>query len=328
MGIPENQEETYQRALSGGGLSPSDVPGLLTSMDVSPWDMLGLAGRLREFRFRHHIDACSIINAKSGNCSEDCAFCAQSAHNHANVETYPLLPEDVIVETARNAFDHGVRRFCIVTSGRGIDSDSDLGTIARCIEKIRGIGIMPCATLGTLDKGQLKTLRDAGLNRFHHNIETAKAYFPKVCTTHSYEERIETLFTARDVGLSLCSGGIMGMGESMEDRSEMAFALRDVGVDSVPLNFLMPIPGTPLEGAGNMTPMEALKTIALFRFLLPDKEIRVCGGRMNALRDLHPLIFLAGANGLLMGDYLTTKGRGYEADLRMLSDLGLTLGYE
>jgi len=321
--------EKFHELVSGDdGVTARDVPGLVSALDASPWEMFCFSGRLRERRFGKSVDACSIINAKSGNCSEDCAFCAQSVHHSTDVRTYSLLPEREIVEAAGRAYDNGVRRFCIVTSGRGIDNETDLKTIARCIEKIRDIGIMPCATLGTLDNGQLGTLRDAGLNRYHHNIETSKSYFGKICTTHSYEERVETLSIAKECGLSLCSGGILGMGETMEDRAHMALALREIGVDSVPLNFLMPMPGTPLEGANFMTPLDALKSIALFRFILPDTELRICGGRTGALRDLHPMIFQAGANGVLMGDYLTTAGRDYKQDQMMLADLGLKISYE
>jgi biotin synthase len=307
------------------GLDRDSVNIFLSMLAESPWEAIHMAGRKRAEVFGNKVDACSIINARSGNCSEDCAFCAQSAHHRAEADIYKLLPKSKILETAQRAYDNGVRRFCIVTSGRGIDSEGELGVIASCVESIRKIGIQPCATLGTLDRGQLKTLKDAGLNRFHHNIETSRRFFPNICTTHDYDERVATLNDAKDVGLSLCSGGIIGLGETMEDRADMAFALRDIGVDSVPINFLMPIPGTPLEGADFMTPMEALKTIALFRMILPDKEIRICGGRVSALRDLHPMIFNAGANGLLMGDYLTTRGRDYAMDHQMLEDLGLKL---
>jgi len=307
------------------GLDSNSVNLFLSLLDESPWEAIHMAGKQRAEVFGDKIDACSIINARSGNCSEDCAFCAQSAHHQAEADIYRLLPKNEILETAQRAYDNGVRRFCIVTSGRGIESEGELAIIASCVESIRKIGIQPCATLGTLDRGQLKTLKDAGLNRFHHNIETSRRFFPNICTTHNYDERVATLNDAKDVGLSLCSGGIMGLGETMEDRADMAFALKEIGVDSVPVNFLMPIPGTPLEGADFMTPLEALKTIALFRMILHDKEIRICGGRVSALRDLHPMIFNAGANGLLMGDYLTTSGRDYALDHRMLADLGLKL---
>lgn len=317
----------YELALAGG-IARDDAPALLAALDGRPWDMFGLAARLREARFGGGVDACSIVNAKSGNCSEDCAFCAQSVHHGAEVKTYGLLPEDEIVAKAAEARERGVRRFCIVTSGRGISSAKDLDAIARCVSRIREMGVMPCATLGTLDMEQLRTLRDAGLNRYHHNIETSRGFFDKVCTTHGYDERVATLGDAGGLGLSLCSGGIIGMGETMADRAEMAFALREIDVDSVPLNFLIPIPGTPLESAAPIAPLDALRTVALFRFIMPDKEIRVCGGRVKALGDLHPLIFLAGANGVLMGDYLTTPGRDYESDIRMLDGLGLKLAYE
>ena len=328
MSMFSGLEGFYDEALAENGISAKSVVPFLQAVDDNPGAAFYLADRLREARFGKKVDACSIVNAKSGNCPEDCAFCAQSAHHNTDAEVYALLPEEMILAAARTAYENGVRRFCIVTSGRGIDSEADLGAIASCIIKIKAMGISPCATLGSLGRSQLKRLKDAGLNRFHHNIETSRSFFPNVCTTHSYDERVETLQTAHNLGLSLCSGGIIGMGEDMSDRAEMALALRDIGVDSVPLNFLMPIPGTPLEGAGNVTPIEALKTIALFRFILPDKELRVCGGRMRAFRDLHPMIFAAGANGFLMGDYLTKTGRDYELDIRMLSDLGLTVSYE
>lgn len=298
---------------------------LLERLENSPWDAIADAGRKARQGFGGRVDPCSIINAKSGNCSEDCAFCAQSVHHNTDAETYPLRDRKTIVDTARNAYGCGVRRFCIVTSGRGIYSEAELDTIAGCIREIKAIGIQPCATLGTLSREQLTFLKDAGLHRYHHNVETSKNFFPNICSTHSFEERVETLSAAREAGLSLCSGGIIGLGETMRDRAEMALALGEMDVDSVPLNFLMPIPGTPFEGAGFISPLEALKTIALFRHILPDKEIRICGGRAGALRDLHPMIFLAGANGLLMGDYLTTKGRDFESDRRMLADLGLKL---
>lgn len=314
--------------LSPKGITVNDVPGIISALEDDPWGMFAFAGRMREMRSGNRVDACSIINAKSGNCSEDCAYCAQSAHHDTGAEVYPLLSEDRVVGAAKRAFDHGVRRFCIVTSGKAIYTDSEMTSIARCVEQIRGVGIMPCATLGSLDRAQMRTLKDAGLNRFHHNIETSRSFFPTICATHDYDERVETLELAREAGLSLCSGGIIGMGETMADRAEMALALKDLMVDSVPLNFLIPIPGTPLADVPPISPMDALRTIALFRFILPNKEIRICGGRMNGLGDLHPLIFMAGANGVLTGDYLTTTGRDYGRDMKMLSDLGLEIAYD
>ncbi len=289
------------------------------------WDLLAAANRVRE-RFRgSSLDLCSIVNAKSGACGEDCSFCAQSARHGRNAAVYPLIPVDDMERAAGNAKRNGAKRFCIVTSGRGIENRNDLENIAEGIRRVKGAGLSPCATLGTLTRDQLAFLRDAGLHRYHHNIETSREFFPRICTTHTFDERVEVLGHARSLGLSACSGGILGMGESMDDRVSMAFALRGLDVDSVPINFLMPIPGTPLEHMRGITPLEALHSLALFRMVLPDKQIRVCGGRAACLGRLHPLIFLAGADGFLIGNYLTTTGSDPADDLAMVKDLGLTV---
>jgi biotin synthase len=232
---------------------------------------------------------------------------------------------DRIAEAAESAKKNGAKRFCIVTSGRGIDSRDDLENIAKGIKRVRDVGLSPCATLGTLTREQLSCLKEAGLHRYHHNIETSREYFPRICTTHSFDERLDVLRNARNLGLSACSGGILGMGEGLIDRIDMAMTLRELDVDSVPLNFLMPIPGTPLGTISRITPLEALKSIALFRFILPKKEIRICAGRGSALGQLHPLIFLAGADGFMIGNYLTTNGLDPHNDLKMIHDLGLRL---
>ncbi|HEY6009931.1 MAG TPA: biotin synthase BioB [Nitrospirota bacterium] len=287
-------------------------------------DLLSAAGRVRQ-RFRgNKIDICSIVNAKSGACSEDCSYCAQSAHHSTNAAVYPLISVERMGEAATSARKNGAKRFCIVTSGRGIESRDDLENIARGIRRVREIGLSPCATLGTLTNDQLAYLKDAGLERYHHNIETSREFFPRICTTHTFDERTEVLKNSRSIGLSTCSGGILGMGEGMDDRIRMAFTLRELGVDSVPINFLMPIAGTPLENTTAIAPLEALHAIALFRLILPDKEIRICAGRGTGLRSLHPLIFLAGADGFMIGNYLTTSGLDPDDDLQMLKDLGLT----
>ena len=234
-----------------------------------------------------------------------------------------LYPVEQMAESAKSAKKNRAKRFCIVTSGRGIESPEDLNNIAEGIKRVRDIGLSPCATLGTLTKDQLAFLKDAGLHRYHHNIETSRGYFPSICTTHSFDERLEVLRNAQNLGLSACSGGILGMGETMNDRIEMAFTLRELGVDSIPLNFLMPMPGTPLGGVRRITPLEALHSIALFRLILPAKEIRICGGRGSALGQLHPLIFMAGADGFMIGNYLTMNGLNPGDDLQMLQDLGL-----
>jgi biotin synthase len=289
------------------------------------WDLFAAAGRVREHFRGETVDICSIVNAKSGACSENCAYCAQSVHHATGAQVYPLISVDRMTEAAVSAKRNGAKRFCIVTSGRAVDSREDLETIAEGIGKVRDTGLSPCATLGTLTKDQLSYLKNAGLQRYHHNIETSREYFSQICTTHSFDERIEVLKNARSLGLSACSGGILGMGESMEDRIKMAFILREIDVDSVPINFLMPIIGTPLEGVIPITPLEALHSIALFRLIIPKKEIRVCAGRGTTLGQLHPLIFAAGADGFMIGNYLTTSGLDPEGDLKMVRDLGLTI---
>ncbi len=311
--------------LEGANLDFSTASHLAALKGTDLWDLFAAANRVRE-RFRgRKIDVCSIVNAKSGACTEDCVYCAQSTHYATDAPVYPLISPDRIETAAESARNNGASRFCIVTSGRGIESQEDLENIAQGIRCVREMGLSPCATLGTLSREQLGYLKDAGLHRYHHNIETSRNYFPRICTTHTFEERLEVLRNAVSLGLSACSGGILGMGETMEDRINMAFSLRELDVDSVPVNFLMPIPGTPLEHTPAIPPLEALHTIALFRFILPDKEIRVCGGRGNALGRLHPLIFAAGADGFMIGNYLTRSGLAPEDDKAMLKDLGLII---
>lgn len=287
-------------------------------------DLFAMASRARE-KFRgNRIDLCSIINAKSGACPEDCSFCAQSAHSRTETTVYPLLDRERILGSASSARANGVRRFCIVTSGKR-PSSVEIDKICRLVSEIKGLGLLPCATLGMLEQEDMRQLKDAGLNRYHHNLETSEAFFSEICTTHTYRDKIKTIEAAGAAGLSVCSGGIFGLGESWEDRIDMAFALRDIRVDSVPINFITPVDGTPMAGRELLDPMEALKIIAVYRLILPEREIRVCGGRPGTLRDLNSHIFTAGADGLLLGNYLTTTGREPEDDLRMIRDMGLEI---
>jgi len=313
-----------ESVLNGERIDYSVASELSKAEGADLWDLFATAGRVREHFRGRTIDLCSIINAKSGACTEDCSYCAQSVHHSTGAPVYPLISVDRMAEAAESAKKNGAKRFCIVTSGRGIDTSDDLENIAKGIRRVRDIGLSPCATLGTLTREQLSYLKNAGLHRYHHNIETSREYFPRICTTHSFDERLQVLGHARDLGLSACSGGILGMGESMDDRIKMAFTLRELDVDSVPLNFLMPIMGTPLENIDAIAPLEALHSIALFRLILPDKEIRICGGRGAALGQLHPFIFAAGADGFMIGNYLTTSGLDPQEDLKMVRDLGLT----
>jgi biotin synthase len=325
--MPAFMQHTIDTALAavldGKAIDHEQARALGATQGADLWRLFAAASAIREQFRGTSVDICSIVNAKSGACSEDCAYCAQSAHHRTTAQVYPLISVDRMAEAARSAKANGAKRFCIVTSGRGIDSRDDLAAIAQGIRLVRDAGLSPCATLGTLDRDQLAFLRDAGLERYHHNIETSRDHFSRICTTHTFDERIEVLQNALSLGLSACSGGILGMGETVEDRISMAFELRDLAVDSVPVNFLMPIPGTPLGETRPIPPLEALQAIALFRFILPTKEIRVCGGRGTTLRSLHPLIFAAGSDGFMIGNYLTKAGLAPSEDLTMLADLGL-----
>lgn len=287
--------------------------------------LFSAAGEIRE-RFRdNRVDLCSIVNAKSGACPEDCSYCAQSSRSSADITVYPLMREDAVMEKAFEAHAAGVKRFCIVTSGRKAGKE-ELKGIAAMIEKLKRIGLLPCATLGLLEKDELSLLRDRGLERYHHNLETSERLFPSICSTHTYSDKMRTIETARSLGLSLCSGGIFGIGESWRDRIDMALALRTLDVDSVPINFLIPIKGTPMEDTSPMHPLEALKIISLYRFIFPAKEVRVCGGRRQVLGEFNSMVFMAGADSLLTGNYLTTTGTSYEDDLRLIRQYGLVTG--
>ena len=290
------------------------------------WPVLGEASRLREAHFGRRVSFCVIINAKSGLCSEDCAFCSQSVRSQTEISQYSLLPQEKLVEAAREAAAQGAARFSIVTSGRGIASTREKEAILSAVAAIReAVDLKVCASLGIADRTFLSELKAAGVYRFHHNLETAGSFFPEICTTHTFEERLATVEAAKDAGLSVCVGGILGMGESVAQRWELAQAIKRLDPDAIPLNFLHPLPGTTLAERPLLAALEALKIIAAFRLTFPDKTIIICGGRQPTLRSLAPLMFAAGANALMTGDYLTTRGRLPEDDLQMLEDMELEL---
>jgi biotin synthase len=293
------------------------------------WPLMAEAQRLRERHFGRQVSFCVITNAKSGLCSEDCAFCSQAAGAKGEIPRYPLPPQEELVAAATQAAAAGAARFSLVTSGRGVTSRKEQEALLRTVAAIVDtVPIRVCASLGIVDRGFLKELKDAGVSRYHHNLETAASFFPEICTTHSYEERVATIKAAREAGLSVCAGGILGLGESIAQRWELAQALKELPVDAVPLNFLHPLPGTGLAHRPLMSPLEALQIIVAFRLIFPDRSLIICGGRQVTLRSLAPLIFAAGANCLMTGDYLTTKGRLPEEDRQMLADLGLELVQE
>ncbi len=287
-------------------------------IDIPLEELLVKATEARKQGIGNNIEVCGIINAKSGACSEDCKFCAQSAHYSTDILKYPLRSFDKIIESAREAKANGSDKFGIVTSGNRL-VDKEIDVIADAINVIsQEIGISPCASLGALDESSFIKLKDAGLTRYHHNIETSARFYSEIVSTHDYSERINTVKAARKLGLEVCSGGILGLGETWQDRIDMALLLKDLEVDSVPLNFLVPIPGTPLEGTPKISPIDAIRTIALFRIVLKDKPIKVVAGRESLLKDYQAMIFSAGANGMLVGGYLTISGRSVEEDSALL----------
>ncbi|MCS7163917.1 MAG: biotin synthase BioB [Thermodesulfovibrio sp.] len=289
------------------------------------YNLIFMANSEREKYKGNKIELCAIVNAKSGLCSEDCAFCAQSSRYKTNISIYPLMDKEEILKRALKAKEHKVKRFSIVISGKR-PSKREIKEIAQTIENLRKNGINTCASLGLLSYDEILYLKEHGLERLHCNIETSERFFPEICTTHSFSDKIHTLESAKKVGLSVCSGGVFGMGESWIDRVDMAYFLKSLDVDSVPINFLTPIKGTPLMDRKPLPPMEALKIISVFRLILSEKDIRVCGGR-PLLGDFHSWIFLAGANALMTGDYLTTQGRNYIDDLKLIENHGLEVDY-
>ncbi len=311
-------------ALSGKGIHAEDAVAVLGLPQSDIWRLLAVSETVRR-RFKgDQIRLCSIVNAKSGLCSEDCAFCSQSSRSQASIEKYPLIEEEEIVMAARDAKERGAREFSIVTSGLTMHNSRELERVGKAIARIGSeVGIETCVSLGALSAENISFLLSQGLRSVHHNLETARGFFPSICTTHAYEEDIRAVREAKAAGAWVCCGGIFGIGESAADRVELAMTLRELDVDSIPVNFLNPIEGTPLEGSCDLTPFGCIRIIAMLRLCHPLREIIICGGREVNLRDMQGLIFAAGATGMMIGNYLTTSGRPAEADLRMIEDLGL-----
>jgi biotin synthase len=309
-------------ACAGQALSAEEAERLLALLPGGLTDLLSLAGAAR-IAGGSTAFTCGIINAKSGRCGEDCSFCAQSRHHDTAAAVYPLVGEDVLLERAQLLAQSGVDYMGIVSSGVG-PAMRDLEHICRAAERIRQeFDIKLCASLGLLEQGQALALKQAGFTSYHHNLECARSYFGRVCTTHSYERQRETVKQAGAAGLRKCTGGIFGLGESWRQRLELSIELRELDVDSIPINFLTPIAGTPLEHAPPLEIHEALGIIALLRLMHPDKDILLCGGRSRTLGEWENSLFFAGANGLMVGDYLTLKGNPLAKDMRMLRAIGL-----
>ncbi|NQT73245.1 MAG: biotin synthase BioB [Chloroflexi bacterium] len=279
------------------------------------------ADMIRDFHFGREIHLCCICNGKSGKCSEDCSFCSQSAFARTDVPVYPLMGKSELQQGGLWALNTPITRYSIVTSGKRLPK-KEVASIAEALAELDGSKISTCASLGILDSLDFETLKKAGVSRYHHNLETAQSHFSQMCTTHTYQERIDTIMAAKEAGLSVCSGGVFGIKENDKQVLELALTLKDLDVDAVPLNFLVPIKGTKTENHNELSPLRCLKIISIFRYVLPKKDIFVCGGREYNLKELHPLIFYAGASGMMTGDYLTTSGRTLETDLALIEQLG------
>ena len=319
-------QQSCEKVLAGGVLSADEALKLSHAEGADLYLLFAEASRIREHYKQSAVSLCSIINAKSGRCPENCAFCAQSAFHTTNAQVYPLVDEEQIVSCAKSAEKNGARCYGIITSGTGIKPGEELEKICRALRRIKAeTTIEPSCSLGILDSDTAMLLKEAGMVTYHHNLETSRSFFPNICTTHDYELDVATVRAVKRAGIRVCCGGIFGLGENFGHRVEMAETLRELDVDTVPINFLNPVEGTRLADAQFLTPMECLKIIAIYRFMLPAKSLTVCGGREKNLRELQSWIFLAGASGMMTGNYLTTPGRDPQQDHQMLADLEMTV---
>lgn len=287
-------------------------------------ELFNLADKICKKHMENKVDLCSIINAKSGKCSENCKYCAQSGHYNTGVPSYPLIDMQDVLASAKENENEGVHRFSIVTSGGSL-TNNDFEKVLEMIVALRAeTNLKLCASLGSISYDRALRLKEAGLSYYHHNIETCQEYYANICDTHTYDDRIQTIKNAIKAGLEVCCGGIIGMGESMEQRIKMAFEIREMGITSIPINILSPIKGTPLEHIEKIEPMEVLKTISLFRLITPYASIRYAGGR-KALGELQQKGFMAGINAAMVGNYLTTVGNTISDDVKMIREIGLEI---
>ena len=313
--------QEYTAYVKQGGVVNRTQALTLAELPLEP--LCTAADELRRYFCGNTFDICTIINAKSGKCSENCKFCAQSAHYHTGAEEYPMLDTDTIVAQAKQNDMRGVMRFSLVTSGKRL-TPTEVEQECVCIRTVRKqTDIAICVSNGLLDEASYHKLREAGVTRVHNNLETSRRFFPTVCTTHTFDEKCAAIRAAQAAGLSICTGGIVGMGEAMEDRIDMALELRVLGVHSIPVNMLNPIPGTPYETLPKLTNDDMRRIVAIFRFLMPDASIRLAGGR-GLLPDKGRACFCSGANAAISGDMLTTSGITIETDMAMLRELGYT----
>ena len=324
--VHERLSSLGRRILSGGQISREEALPLFHLEGAADiFDLMSWANRIRETFKGNKIHLCSIVNAKAGACSENCSFCAQSAHHQTGSPKYGFVDPEPVLQAADEAGLNSVTAVGLVAAWKGLKEGPMLDEVCDRIRELKSSGkTRPDASLGIIkSQAVADRLKEAGLECYGHNLESSKRFFPTHCTSHTYEDRIETIGYLKKAGIKICSGGIIGMGESAEDRCDLAFSLREIGANVVPINILNPIKGTPFEKMPPLPPMEILKTIACFRFILPRKEIMIAGGRTINLRDMQSMVFTAGASALMVGNYLTTLNQSVEKDLQMLKDLGL-----
>jgi biotin synthase len=318
--------ELGQRVLSGGHITREEG-GWLFDLDSGSdiFDLLSWANRIREHFKGNKIHLCSIVNVKAGGCSENCRFCSQSAAYQTESPRYNLIESETVIGAAEEAQVNGVTALGLVAAWRGLDEGPVLDKICSHLEELKLTGkARPDASLGIIKSQKVADrLKQSGLECYNHNLESSQRFFSQVCTTHAYEERVQTIKHLKQAGIKICSGGILGMGETREDRCDLAFSLKELGANIVPINILNPIEGTPMGKQTPLAPLEILKSIACFRFIMPRQEIMIAGGRTVNLRDMQSMIFMAGASALMVGNYLTTLNQPVEKDLQMLKDLGL-----
>lgn len=311
-------QELKEKVQNGQEISKEEA---LELYDEPLEELCQAADEIRRQFCRDGFDICTIINGKSGRCPENCKYCAQSAYYNTAVEEYPLLDTKEIVRQAKYNADRGVLRYSIVTSGRALN-DSEVEQMCEAIRAIkREVDIEVCVSFGLLNEAQFKKIREAGATRVHNNLETSRKNFPNICTTHTFDDKAAAIKAAKAAGLSVCSGGIMGLGETKEDRIDMAFSLKELGIKSVPVNMLNPIPGTPYENNRKLTEEDMRRIVAVYRFILPDASIRLAGGR-GLMEDKGEGCFRSGANAAISGDMLTTSGYTIESDMDMIQRLG------
>jgi biotin synthase len=316
------------RVMAGQPITPEEALYLFDLESPSSiYFLLSWANRVREQYMGNRVHLCSIVNVKSGGCAEDCKFCAQSGHYDTAAPRYGLVDPRSVSKAAEEAERNGVGALGLVAAWKGLDEGPILDEICARFRELRDSGrTRPDASLGIIRNQRVADrLREAGVECYNHNLETSPRFFPEICTTHSFDDRVRTIRHLKNAGIKICSGGIIGMGETRQDRCDLAFALRELDVDVVPVNFLNPIAGTPLGTREKVTPLEALKTVACFRMILPQKRILIAGGREVCLREMQSLVFVAGASGMMVGNYLTTLNRPVEQDLQMIRDLGLEI---